>query len=377
MNTKTNLGQKLPTLLATPLIAALTLCSAYATAGTTFSQLNLVTDDPSVNPAQITDASLKNAWGLSYSSTGPFWISDNGTGVSTLYRVNPGTMATTKVGLTVSIPGDGSVTGQVFNNSPAFNGNLFMFVSEDGTISQWKSGTSALALQAASTANVYKGVTEAVVDQQNYLYAANFRTDKIDVIKDATTPDLTGTFTDPNLPAGYAPFNIQNLGGNLYVTYAIQDATKHDEIAGAGNGMVDEFDAHGNFIARVTDPGGALNAPWGLAIAPSSFGVFAGDLLVGNFGDGKINAYDPVTHAFVGQLLGGNGQPLSIDGLWALSIGNDGGAGSSQALFFTAGPHDEANGLFGAITAVPAPSAIWLFGSALIGAGCLRKRQDS
>lgn len=382
MNTKTYPEQKSHTLLALQLIVALTTCSPVVTAGTTFNQLNLVTDDQSINPAQIADANLKNAWGMSYSATGPFWISDNATGVSTLYSVNPASNATAKLGLTVTIPGDGSVTGQAFNNNTtAFNGDAFLFVSEDGTISGWRGalGTTAETLQASSSANVYKGVATADIGNNSYLYAANFRADSIDVMPGTSqTPALTGNFSDSTLPAGYAPFNIQNLGGNLFVTYAVQDATKHDEVAGPGNGFVDEFNLQGQLIGRIASQG-ALNAPWGLAIAPSSFGEFAGDLLVGNFGDGRINAYNLHTPipSFVGPLLDGNGQPLAIDGLWALSTGNDGSAGGSQTLFFTAGPNDEANGLFGAVTAVPAPPAFWLFGSALIGAGCLRKRRVS
>ena len=160
----------------------------------------------------------------------------------------------------------------------------------------------------------------------------------------------------------------------MYVTYAEQDITKHDEIDGLGKGYVDEFDLHGNLITRVASEG-TLDAPWGLAIAPSSFGDYKGDLLVGNFGDGKINAYNPLTFAFIGQLLDSNGQPLSIQGLWGLSVGNGGSAGSTQSLYFTAGSNGESNGLFGAITPVPVPSTIWLFGSALMSALCVRKGQ--
>jgi len=380
MNTKIYPEQKVHTALVIPIIAALTLCSPFVSAGTTFKQINLVTDNQSVNSANITDANLQNAWGLSYNPTGPFWISDNGTGLSTVYSVNPATNVTAKVPLTVTIPGDGTVTGQFYNNNAAaFNGDPFIFVSEDGTISGWRGalGTTAETLKNASAANVYKGATEAAVGNNSYLYAANFRADSIDVIPGTTAaPSLSGNFTDPNLPAGYAPFNIQNLGGNLYVTYAIQDASKHDEVAGLGNGLVDEFDTQGHLLGRIASQG-TLNAPWGLAIAPTSFGQYAGDLLVGNFGDGKINAFNQVTHGFDGQLIGSNGQLLSIDGLWALETGNNGSAGSSQILYFTAGPNGEVNGLFGSVNAVPLPSALWLFSSALFGFGFFGKRRKA
>ena len=292
-----------------------------------FDATNLVTDDQSAHAAQITDPGLVNAWGISFGPSSPFWVSANGSGTSTIYAVNPTTQVTAKQGLTVSIPGNGSVTGQVFNSNPAaFNGDNFLFVSEDGTVSGWRGalGTTAETLATASSANVYKGSAFATISGNSYLYAANFRAATIDVFKGtAAAPALAGSFTDPNLPAGYAPFNVQNLNGTLYVTFAVQDATKHDEVAGAGQGIVDSFDLQGNLLGRVAT-GGKLNAPWGIAIAPSSFGAMAGDLLVGNFGDGRITAFDASTHTVVGQILGADGQPLSIDGLWALSAGNDG-----------------------------------------------------
>ncbi|MEI6069418.1 MAG: TIGR03118 family protein [Methylococcaceae bacterium] len=349
-------------------------------AATSFSQLNLVTDDQTVNHAKIPDGALKNVWGISYGPTSPFWVSDNGTGVSTLYNVNPLTNATSKLGLTVSIPGNGSVTGQVFNgNSAAFKGDRFIFVSEDGTVSGWKGalGTKAETLVAGSSANIYKGVAEATISGNSYIYAANFKSGAIDVINGASgAPSLSGNFKDSTLPVGYAPFNIQNLGDKLYVTYALQTPDSGDEKDGAHLGFVDVFSTQGDLLSRIAS-GDTLNAPWGLAIAPNSFGQFAGDLLVGNFGDGTINAFNLTTHHFDGQLTGTDGTPLSIDGLWALTVGNGGGAGSTQSIYFSAGPNGEANGLFGTVAAVPVPAAVWLFGSALAGFGVFGRRQKA
>jgi uncharacterized protein (TIGR03118 family) len=334
-------------------------------------QTNLVTDNPAVNPAQITDAHLVNPWGVSFAPGGPFWVSDNQTGLSTLYSVDAAG-AVTKVNLEVTIPGapgggSGTPTGEVFNagnGAGAFNRNLFLFVNEDGTVSGWRGalGTTAEILATGMTANVYKGATEETVAGHTYLLAANFRAGTIDVFKgDTGAPNLTGNFLEPSLPAGYAPFNIQLLGGKLYVTYALQDSMKHDDAPGAGNGFVAAFDANGNFLGRVAsggNPSSPLNSPWGLAIAPSSFGSLAGDLLVGNFGDGKINAYNLATNSFDGQLTRPNGQPLVIDGLWALTVGGSGSDGNPQTVYFTAGPNDEMDGLFGALTAVPEPSSL-------------------
>jgi uncharacterized protein (TIGR03118 family) len=364
------------------IVLAVFAAVASAAPGTAAAQLsvtNLVSDDPTVHAAQITDPGLVNAWGLSYAPTSPFWVSSNGTGEAQLYAVNPATQATAKQGLTVSIPGDGTVTGQVFNSNAAsaFGGDLFMFVSEDGTISGWRGalGTTAETLVPGSSANVYKGVAFGTIGGSSYLYAANFRGGTIDVEKgSAAAPALSGTFADPNLPSGYAPFNVQNLGGTLYVTYAQQDAAKHDEIAGAGLGLVDSYDLQGHLLGRVATAG-TLNAPWGLAIAPGSFGAMAGALLVGNFGDGRINAYDPATHAFLGQVQDLAGGPLDIDGLWAITPGNGGNAGSNSLLYFTAGPDDESHGIFGVLVPVPEPSVSLLLMVGLLGLMSLTRRR--
>jgi len=285
-------------------------------AGPTFVQTNLVTNDQTVNAAKITDTNLVNAWGVSHSSGSPFWVSDNGTHLATLYSVNPATDATTKVATpnNIAIPGIGNVTGQAFAGlAGSFNGDNFLFVSEDGTISGWRSPlTTAEVLQLADPANSYKGAAFANIGGNGYLYAANFLTGKVDVLKgNAGAPNLTGTFTDPGLPSGYAPFNVENLGGKIYVTYA-QPSGTGDENHGAGLGFVSVFDLQGNFLGRIASQG-TLNAPWGLEIAPASFGLFAGDLLVGNFGDGRISVFSlGATPAFQGQLLGPDGLPIEI-----------------------------------------------------------------
>ncbi|MEP7072669.1 MAG: TIGR03118 family protein [Nitrosospira sp.] len=357
---------RLPLVTAGIAFSLLSILSIPAGA-VSFTQTNLVTDDQTANPAQITDSGLKNAWGMSFAPTGPFWVSENGSGMSSLYRVDPGTQATVRQTLSVAIPGAGNVTGQVFNSTASFNGDRFLFVSEDGTVSGWRpalgtgANTPAEIIAPASAANVYKGAAIGNVSiagsANDYLYAANFKAGTIDVFKGTPgAPSLPGSFTDPNLPSGYAPFNVQNLNGELYVSYALQDAAKQDEVAGAGRGYVDKFDLNGNFVERVASAG-TLDAPWGMAIAPSSFGAMAGNLLVGNFGDGHITVYDS-NHNFasLGQVMGANNLPLAVDGLWAISPGNDAVAGSSHLLYFTAGPNDEAHGLFGVLTPVPEPS---------------------
>jgi uncharacterized protein (TIGR03118 family) len=341
-----------------------------------------VTNDQLANPATLTDSHLENAWGLAESPTSPFWVGDNGTGVSTLYAVNPLTNATTIAGggggLVVTIPGDGSVTGVAFNSGAAtgaFNGDNFLFVSEDGTISGWRGalGTTAEILQTASALNVYKGTAVATIGTNSYIYAANFRSGVVDVLKSTGAPNLTGNFTDPALPSGYAPFNVKVLNGVVFVTYALQDLAKKDDVAGLGNGFVSEFDLQGNFIGRIASQG-TLDSPWGLAVAPLSFGSLAGDLLVGNFGSGTIDAFNILTHSFDGQLMDINNSVITIDGLWALSTGNNGNGGSTQKLYFTAGPNEESDGLFGVIY-VPEPFTLSLFGAGLAGTIAIRRRR--
>jgi len=371
---------KLSRIVLATLLFALLLGPSAPAGAESFDVTNLVTDDQSVNAAQLTDPHLKNAWGISHSSGSPFWVSSNGAGLAVLYNVDPTTNITSKLGLEVTIPGAGNVTGQAFNGTAAaFNADVFLFVSEDGTISGWRGalGTAAETLQLASAANVYKGTTQVMVGGHAYLLSANFRAGTIDVLKgDAAAPELAGKFTDPNLPSGFAPFNVQVLGGKIYVAYAQQDAAKHDDVAGAGHGFVTEFDTNGNFLRRIATQS-TLDSPWGRAIAPASFGALAGDLLVGNFGDGRINVFNLTTLTSDGQLPGANGTPLDIDGLWALIPGNDGNGGNSSSIYFSAGPGDEMHGLFGVIAAVPEPSTALLLLSG-IGTGwlVLRRRRS-
>ena len=251
-----------------------------------FTQTNLVSDLPGL--AKTTDPDLVNPWGVSFSSSSPFWVSDNHTGLATLYNG-----AGDKLGLTVTIPalpGPAAPTGQVFNSSSFFNGDLFIFATEDGTITGWRGslGTTAETLFDNSGAGaIYKGLAIGTTPNGTYLYATDFRNNSITVFKSAGAPSLSGNFTDPTLPSGYAPFNIQNIGGKLYVTYALQDSAKQDDASGPGHGFVSVFDEQGDFLQRLISAG-PLNSPWGMAIAPTGFGNFGNDLLVDNFGDGTV-----------------------------------------------------------------------------------------
>jgi uncharacterized protein (TIGR03118 family) len=330
--------------------------------------------------SDATDSNLINAWGLDVNGAGssPWWIGANGSGKALVYRANGA-----KVGLEVTIPHAGNVTGLVGNGNAGagdFNGDAFLFASEDGTISGWRNalGTMAETLVSPSPA-VYKGLAFGLTGGFGYLYGANFAGGTIDVFKgnSAAAPNLTGNFTDPNLPAGYAPFNIQNIGGTLYVAYAaIDPANPGEELPGVGKGFVDAFDLNGILLGRVVSDG-ALNAPWGLAIAPSTFGGLGGSLLVGNFGDGLIHAYDLTTGNLVETLSDRLGNPLVIDGLWALQFGHGtANNGPTDTLFFTAGPADETGGLFGNIVPAPEP-ATWIFAAAGLLACAVKARYRS
>ena len=338
-----------------------------ATAWSAYVQSNLVSDIPGVAP--VTDPNLVNPWGISHNDSGPFWVSDNGASVSTLYN-GSGQPFPIASPLIVTIPpaGTSAPTGQVFNGSASFGGAPFIFTTEDGTIAAWNGGTTA-TLQATVPDAVYKGLAIGNNGSGNFLYATNFHTGTVDVFDGAfSQTTLAGNFIDPTLPSGFAPFNIQTIGGNLYVTYAKQGPGGDDE-AGAGNGFVDVFDLNGNFKKHLITQG-ALNSPWGLALAPSTFGEFGNDLLVGNFGDGTINAFDPDTGAFLGTLRDGDGNPIVNEGLWGLIFGNGGNGGDPNKLYFTAGiPGDgqvEDHGLFGVIATAPEPSALALVATALL-----------
>lgn len=332
--------------------------AAVAATIDSFVQINLTSDLPGV--AANTDPALVNAWGITAGPSTPIWISDNGSGMSTVYN-GAGQPFPTASPIVVNIPGPGGMgsgapTGVVFNGSSGFGGAHFLWATEDGTIAGWSSGTNAV-IEADNSASgaVYKGLALA----GNDLYAANFNAGTIDVFDSSFAPvSVPGGFLDPTIPAGFAPFDIQNINGLLYVTYAKQDAARHDDIAGAGNGYIDVFDTNGVLQMRLVS-NGPLDSPWGLALAPAGFGPFGGDLLVGNFGDGTINAFDPVNGAFKGVLMDPNGNPIVNQGLWGLAFGNGKFGTSAGTLYFTAGIPGpdmvESHGLFGAIDPVPEP----------------------
>jgi len=319
-----------------------------------FTEVDLVSDVS--GRAAFLDSHLANPWGIALGPTGIFWVADNHASVSTLYEAGGAPRP-----LVVTIPpsGAGSPTGTILNTIPdAFaitNGDttaasVFIFVSEDGTISGWNPGvdaTHAVVLRIVEGA-IYKGVAEATTADGPRLYAANFHAGTIEVFDGAmasVTP--SGGFTDPNLPDGYGPFNIRHLGGELFVAYAKQDANHEDEEAGAGFGFVDVFDLTGHLKRRLVS-NGDLNAPWGMEIAPSGFGSLAGALMVGNFGDGRIHVYDRSSGAAMGVVTDSLGAPIAIEGLWGLQAGPpNGSAEVANRLYFAAGIAGEAHGLFG------------------------------
>jgi len=360
---------------------AATLCASSGWAMPGFVQTNLVSDVPGL--AEFTQPDLINPWGMSSSATSPIWVSDNGTGLATLYN---GAGVQQSLVVTIAPPpgqtGPAAPDGQVFNaggSGSAFNvpgtttSSRFIFATEDGTISAWASGLThsviAVDNSAAAIPAVYKGLAIGTSGGVTRLYAANFRSGQVEMYGQGF--NLLGTITDPTVPAGYAPFNVQVLNGQLYVTFALQDSAKHDDVAGPGNGFVDRFNLDGTGMTRLVS-NGPLNSPWGLALAPSAFGSLAGDLLVGNFGDGTIDAFS-LTGAFLGDLLGTNGSPISIDGLWGLMPGNGGTGSNPNWIYFTAGPNGESDGLFGRLV-VPEPASAVLLLTGLGGFIALRRR---
>jgi uncharacterized protein (TIGR03118 family) len=363
------------------LVVAVPLVAPPASAQNHFGQTNLVSDLPGI--AAMTDPDLVNPWGIAFGPTSPFWVSNNGTGTSTLYN----TLAQ-KQSLVVTIAGAagggmGAPTGVVFNGTGAFSlglggpSPLFLFATENGTIAAWHptlgTATSRVVDNSAADA-IYKGIAVAGSGSTARLYAANFHGGTIDAFDANYAPILPGRFVDPLTPAGYAPFNVQSFGDELYVTYALQDAAGEDDVPGAGHGFIDVFDLDGTLVRRLSSAG-PLDSPWGMTIAPAGFGPFGGSLLVGNFGDGAINAFDPSTGIFLGALHGASGSPLHIRGLWGLTFGNGGNGGSPDLLYFAAGipgPGGELedHGLFGSlapVTTTPEPGTLGLIATGIAG----------
>jgi uncharacterized protein (TIGR03118 family) len=358
---------------------------ADATVLSPYFQTNLVSDISGLAP--VTDPNLQNPWGVSESATSPLWISDQHAGVATLYTIH--LLSATPAGgvppLVVTIPptasGPQGPTGQVNNsNTSAFlvNGTSarFIFANLNGTISAWNGvGTNAI-IQATSPGAVYTGLAIGNVGTTPFLFAANGAGSGSINVFDSTFANVTSTtfagkFIDPNLPSGYVPFNVQNIGGNVFVTYAPAGRAAQTG-AIAGQGFVSEFDTSGNFIRRVISDS-ALAAPWGITLAPASFGPFGGDLLVGNFSyvDGAIDAFDPTSGAFLATL---DSNP-AWQGLWALRFGNGVTGGDPNILYFTTGLNSEQDGLFAAL-AVPEPSTLSLLGTGILGFFALRRRRQ-
>jgi uncharacterized protein (TIGR03118 family) len=360
----------------TALVGFLMIISAMtqASAQNSYLRTNLVSDIPGV--ANYADANLVNAWGIvNAGSTGPIWISDNGTGMSTVYT-GEGVAFPTNAPIVVTIPTPpnspaGAVaapTGIVFNSTTSFvvsaggksGASRFIFATEDGNISGWSPSVDAthailavnhsgpgVSAGRTNLGSVYKGLAIGNNGSGDFLYATNFR-DGVVEMYDAHF-QLVKSFTDSGIPSGFAPFGISNINGKLFVTYAKQDSKRHDDVKGQGNGFIDIFDLNGNQLSQFAAQG-TLDSPWGLAVAPLNFGQFSGSLLVGNFGDGRINAYSLGTGALLGQLQDIFGNPMAINGLWGLSFGNGAHQAPTTTLFFTAGIGDEDHGLFGSIT---------------------------
>jgi uncharacterized protein (TIGR03118 family) len=345
--------------LAAAVVLAVVAGSAGAKATDDIFSVHALVSDSAATPAPAADANLVNGWGLSAGPTTPWWASNNGSNTSTLYSG-----AGAKAPLTVTVPG--GPTGTVFNGTStdfvvSQNGKIgsarFLFATEAGTVLGWSptvNGTTALVGADRSAGGaVYKGLAVA----SDRLYATDFHNGRVDVFDASFKPVNTpGGFKDAKVPTGFAPFGVQALGSDIFVTFAKQDAAGKDDVPVPGQAYVDEFTTDGQLVARVVNSGkknAPLNAPWGLALAPADFSVFSNDLLVGNFGNGRISAYTKrgATWVYKGQLRHANGAPIEIDGLWAIAFGNGSAAGPTTSLYFLSGPSDEQHGLFGSITA--------------------------
>ena len=324
-----------------------------AAAAMDYAATALVSDGSATRYA---DTNLVNGWGVAFNPQGYVWVANAATSTSTLYDGNGVPQS-----LVVSIPNGAAPTGIVFNGSPDFKvseagtsgASAFMFVTEAGTVEGWSPGvnrTAAItAYDGASANKVYKGAALAMRGGANALYAADFHNGAVDVFDAGFAPVVAlGGFRDPSLPAGYAPFGIQAIGDRIYVAYAKQDAAAEDEVTGAGFGYIDVFDTGGTLIKRLVS-GAPLNAPWGIALAPAGFGRFSNALLVGNFGDGRINAFNPDSGAHLGTLSRADGTPIAIDGLWGIAFGNGINNQPTTTLFYAAGPNDEKHGSYGRI----------------------------
>jgi uncharacterized protein (TIGR03118 family) len=332
-----------------------------------YRRVNLVADVSSYSdgagPAAVTDPNLKNPWGVAYAPGRYFWVSDNANGLITLYN---GSGAAQPLVVTTPSPNSstgGAITGQVYNGTSSFGGNFFLLCTLNGTIVTWKSGkTSSIAVDNSAAGAVYTGLAIISNATGNYLAVPNFSAGHIDVFDTNFKPaSLPGAFKDPAIPAAYSPFNIQTISQNVIVTYAVLNPQTHSPVAGAGNGIVDLFDMNGNLLSRLATGSGAgaggsatwLNVPWGVAYAPSSFGRFSNALLIGNQGDGHITALDPNSANLLGQLTDASGSPIVISNLWAIIFGNGALGGSTNTLYFTAGPNDNKDGLFGSVQFSP------------------------
>jgi uncharacterized protein (TIGR03118 family) len=312
---------------------------------TGYKQTNLVANIAGV--ANHTDAQLSNPWGISFANGSPFWIANNNGGTSTLYDAQGN-----KNALVVGIPSasmnpcsPGCPTGTIANTTTDFNSGTFIFDTEDGIVANWTGAANAVvAFDNSKNGAVYKGLAFVSSGSGNFLLAANFRTGSIDVLdRNFNLTSLSGSFKDPNLPAGFAPHGIHNINNQIYVTYAMQDAAKHDPVPAVGSGIVDVFDVNGNFIKTFVS-GGTLNAPWAVVATPATFGTFSNAILVGNFGDGTINAFD-TTGKFLGQLTDTSNHMIVNPGLWDMVFGQ-GGTGDPNTLYFTAGGSNQTSGLF-------------------------------